>query len=66
MSRTRLRDIIDVVRVHGDTGSHRRPKWSDIVEGMGDEMDAALVNVVGNRSLVDLLDDYENKNREQA
>lgn len=66
MSRTRLRDIIDVVRMHGDTGSHRRPKWSDIVEGLGEDLDMALVNVVGNRSLADLLDDYENKNAEEA
>jgi membrane protein len=66
MSRTRLRDIIDVARMHGDTGSHRRPKWTDIVEDLGNEMDAALVGVVGDRSLADLLDDYENKDAEQA
>jgi len=66
MSRTRLREIIDVVRVHGETGSHRRPKWLDIVEGLGDEMDTALIGVVGDRTLADLLDDYEKMNAEQA
>jgi hypothetical protein len=66
MSRTRLSEIIDVVRVHGETGSHRRPKWLDIVEGLGDEMDSALLGVVGDRTLGDLLDDYEKTNAGQA
>jgi membrane protein len=57
MATIRLDDILSVVRVHGETGSYRAPKWSDEVEALGSALDGAVVKVVGQRSLVDLLDD---------
>ena len=59
MSRTRLVDILDVVRVRGETGSHRRARWPGIVEEIGAEIDASAAGLLGERSLVDLLDDHE-------
>ena len=59
VSRILLADIVNVVRDRGETGSHRRPRWSDIVDSLGTEMDDAVASVVGQRSLADLLDEYE-------
>ena len=59
MSRTRLADILEVVRVRGETGSHRRAHWPGVVEDIGAEIDASAAGVLGERSLVDLLDDHE-------
>ena len=59
MSRTGLRDILDVVRVRGETGSHRNPQWSETVNALGDELDGAIAGVVGERSLTDLLDEFD-------
>lgn len=57
MSRIRLSDILAVVREHGDTGSHRDPKWSAQIESLGGELDGAMSTVIGNRTLADLLDE---------
>ena len=59
MSRIVLTDILDVVRVRGETGSYRNPRWSGSIDALGDELDSAVAGVVGNRSLADLLDDSE-------
>jgi membrane protein len=59
MSRTRLAEILDIVRVYGETGSHRMPHWSPIVAKLGGELDAAFVDVVGDKTLADLLDEAE-------
>jgi len=59
MSRTKLADILDVVRVRGETGSHRDPNWSDGIGVLGEELDSAVANVVGDRTLSDLLDEHE-------
>ena len=59
MSRTKIIDILDVVRDVGETGSHRNPKWSAIVSSLGDDLDSAVANVVGDRTLADLLDEHE-------
>jgi membrane protein len=59
MSRIKLAEVLAVVRVKGETGSHRRPRWSEIVDALGIEMDDAISAVVGQRSLADLLDEYE-------
>ncbi len=59
MSRTRLSDILDVVRVRGETGSLRAPQWSGIVSELGTAIDGALSNVVGDRTLSDLLDQQD-------
>ena len=55
MATIRLEDILSVVRVHGETGSYRDPEWSAEVEALGQDLDTAVVNVVGNRTLSDLI-----------
>ena len=59
MSRIALADILDVVRVDGETGSHRDPKWNSLVENIGDNVDAAVQQTIANRSLSNLLDELE-------
>jgi len=63
MSRISLQEILDVVRVHGETGSHRDPKWSETIGALGTELDSALAKTIGDRSLSDLLDESEEKNK---
>lgn len=60
-SRIALADIIDVVRVDGETGSHRDPRWNALIENLGDSVDAAVQQAISDRSLSDLLDDLEEK-----
>ncbi len=55
-SRILLNDILSIVRVVGETGSHRTPKWSDEIEAIGAQMDDAVAETVGEMSLSDLLD----------
>ena len=55
MATIRLDDILSVVRVHGETGSYRNPKWSDEVDALGQELDNAVIKVVGTKTLSDLL-----------
>ena len=55
MATIRLDDILSVVRVHGETGSYRKPKWSKEVEALGRSLDDAVVDVVGTKTLSDLL-----------
>ena len=59
MSRITLRDILDVVRVEGETGSHRDPRWSSVVLGIGDSIDEAVRAVVADKTLPELLDEAE-------
>ena len=59
MSRISLVDILDVVRVDGETGSDRDPKWNALVESIGDGVDAAVQQTISDRSLSDLLDELE-------
>jgi membrane protein len=61
MSRTRLAEILDVVRVRGETGSHREPNWSASINELGDKLDGAVTGIVGERALSDLLDEQEEK-----
>jgi len=65
MSRTKLSEILDVVRLKGETGSYREPKWSETIDTLGNDLDSAVSGVVGNRTLADLLDEYDNA-REKA
>lgn len=60
MSRIAMTDILDVVRVHGETGSYRKPTWSGSVDDLGDQFDSAVAGVIGDRSLADFLDEAEN------
>ncbi len=59
MSRILLVDILDVVRVDGETGSYRDPKWSSTIETLGGDVDAAVEKTLSGRSLSDLLDELE-------
>jgi membrane protein len=63
MSRTRLAEILDIVRVYGETGSHRRPHWSPVVENLGGELDASFMDVVGDKTLADLLDEADQEKK---
>ncbi len=56
MTTIRLEDILSVVRVHGETGSYRDPSWSDTIDALGKDLDDAILETVGSRSLVDLLE----------
>ena len=55
MATIRLDDILSVVRVHGETGSYRKPRWSKEVDALGTDLDNAVLRTVGSRTLVDLL-----------
>jgi membrane protein len=59
MSRIRLQEILDVVRVTGETGSLSEPNWSDGINALGTELDAAVAKIVAERTLSDLLDELE-------
>lgn len=56
MSRIALNDILSVVRAEGETGSNRNPKWADEIETLGDAVDKAVSNTIGETTLADLLD----------
>ena len=57
MSRIRLQDIVDVVRVEGETGSHKEPAWDDAISDLGKDIDAAVETTLGERNLSQLLDE---------
>jgi membrane protein len=59
LSRIKLRDILAVVREHGETGSYRDPEWEQTVLGLSNRLDAALGKAIGDKTLADLLDEAE-------
>lgn len=59
MSRIKLTDILAVVRIHGETGSYRDPKWENAIHGLGVELDSAIASTVGDQTLTQLLDKAE-------
>jgi len=59
MSRIKLTDILAVVRIHGETGSYRDPKWENAIHGLGAELDSAIASTVGDQTLAQLLDKAE-------
>ena len=59
MSRITLANILDVVRVDGETGSHRNPRWSDAVLKVGESIDDAVHSIVAEKTLPELLDEAE-------
>ena len=61
MSRIRLQEILDVVRMKGETGSHRDPNWSDTIDALGADLDSAVAKTVADRTLSDLLDEFDAK-----
>jgi membrane protein len=59
MARITLNDILDVVRVDGETGSHRDPRWSSTITSLGQTIDEAVGATLADKSLSQLLDDSE-------
>jgi membrane protein len=59
MSRILLTDILKVVRIDGETGSYQDPRWSAIIQKLGDDVDAAVESTLAGRSLSDLLDELD-------
>lgn len=59
MARIKLQEVLDVVRIKGETGSHRDPRWSKTIDALGNDVEAAVSTTVGNRTLSDLLDEFE-------
>lgn len=59
MSRILLTDIVNVVRVDGETGSYRDPKWSSLIETLGHSVDTAVESTLSDRTLSDMLDELE-------
>jgi membrane protein len=57
MSRITLADIVAVVRQEGETGSHRKPKWSDPIESLGIRLDTAVADTLSDKTLAVLLDE---------
>ena len=60
----RLTDIVDVVRAGGETGSEHEPAWSSGIDQLGRELDTALNEVLGERTLADLIDATETGRRD--
>ena len=56
MARIQLREILDVVRSEGETGSYREPSWEPYVETLGDKLDEASLSAVGSMTLSELVD----------
>jgi len=54
-----LREILDVVRSQGGTGSWREPRWEKHVDDVGRQLDEATLSTVGETTLVDLIDKAE-------
>ena len=61
LSRIRLRDILAVVREHGETGSYRNPEWEPAVLGLGQRLDDSVAGAIGDRTLADLMDESESR-----
>ena len=59
MARTPLSDVLDVVRVRGETGSHQEPQWSHAISMLGQQLDVAILETIGEKTLSDLLDEAE-------
>ncbi len=60
-ARITLREILDVVRSQGGTGSWRQPRWEKHVDDVGRQLDEATLSTVGEMTLVDLIDEAEQK-----
>ena len=57
MSRITLNDILAVVRVEGETGSHKAPRWADAVQDLGEQIDSSVATALGDMTLRQLLDE---------
>ncbi|MDA0706355.1 MAG: YihY/virulence factor BrkB family protein [Proteobacteria bacterium] len=61
LSRIRLRDILAVVREHGETGSYRDPEWEPTVLGLCTRLDESIGKSIDDQTLADLLDEAESR-----
>jgi len=59
LSRITLNDILEVVRIDGETGSYRDPRWAGAIDSIGETIDAAVESTLGDKSLSNLLDEVE-------
>lgn len=59
MSRIKLADILEVVRVEGETGSYRDPTWDGAVDELGASIDGAVQSILAEKTLSQLLDEAE-------
>ena len=59
MSRITLNEILEVVRIDGETGSYRDPRWAGAIDSIGETIDAAVESTLGDKSLSNLLDEIE-------
>jgi membrane protein len=57
MARIPLREILDVVRNEGETGSYREPTWERHIDELGSKLDEAAFSAVGEMTLSDLVDE---------
>ena len=57
MGRITLNDIMSVVRVQGETGSHRVPAWNAPVDAIGRQVDGSVNEALSGRTLSDLVDE---------
>jgi membrane protein len=57
MTRITLNDIMSVVRVQGETGSHRAPQWAPAVAAIGARVDKSVSETLTDHTLSDLVDD---------
>lgn len=56
MARIRLDDILSVVRIEGETGSHHDPIWAPEIDALGGRLDKAVSTTLAGQTLSDLLD----------
>jgi membrane protein len=54
-----LSDIVQCVREFGDTGSYRGPQWAPGIDELGRKIDAAVADVIEEKTLADLIDDLD-------
>ncbi len=59
MARISLEDILEVVRVDGETGSHQVPRWDTSIEKLGTNIDDAVSKTMSKKTLSDLLDEAD-------
>ncbi|MEJ2602408.1 MAG: YihY/virulence factor BrkB family protein [Gammaproteobacteria bacterium] len=60
-ARIPLREILAAVREGGDSGSWRPPRWNSAIAELGDRLDDAIEDTVGDATLSDLLDRTEGR-----
>ena len=52
MARIQVRDILEVIRSEGETGSHREPTWDPYVDALGQKLNEAALSAAGTASRI--------------